>query len=132
MATPQANRPAVGSLGVAAGVVSLGGLLVLDLVLGQTYFGVNAAAMWAGLVVGATVLLAGRWLLLASLLAVAASLAMSYLVSRSFGSVLDAPGSRDIPVFRTRSGRDWPGMAEAAGLLLLLCWSLRALVGPAA
>ena len=130
MATQRDERPAVGTLGVAAGVVCLGGLLLLDLVLGQTYFGVNAAALWVGLLVAATIPLARRRLLLASLLAVAASLGTSYLLNRSHGSAFPAPGTR------MRIGPperdDWPGMAEAAGLLLLLCWSLRALVAPAA
>ncbi len=125
MATLRDDRPAVGTLGVAAGVVGLGGLLLLDLLLGQTYFGVNDHALWAGLLVGVTIPLARRQLLLASLLAVAVSLGTSYLLSRSEGST-----------FVTRPALpaqdDWPGIAEAAGLLLLLCWSLRGLVAPAA
>jgi signal transduction histidine kinase len=125
MVTQRDDRPAVGLLGIAAGVVGLGGLLLLDLILGQTYFGVNAPALQAGLLVGAAIPLARRRLLLASLLAVAVSLGTSYFVSRSqgppFGVRMELP-QRD----------DWPGMAEAAGLLLLLCWSLRALVAPAA
>jgi signal transduction histidine kinase len=125
MATPRDDRPAVGTLGIAAGVIGIGGLVLLDFVLGQTYFGVNGPALWVGLLVGATIPLARRRLLLASLLAVAASLATSYLLDRSQGSTFGTRMSlppRD----------DWPGMAEAAGLLLLLCWSLRALVAPAA
>jgi signal transduction histidine kinase len=125
MATPRDDGPAVGTLGVAAGVVGIAGLLLLDLVLGQTYFGVNGSALWVGLLVGATIPLARRRLLLASLLAIAASLGTSYLLSRSQGSSF---GTRMTLPQRD----DWPGMAEAAGLLLLLCWSLRALVAPAA
>jgi signal transduction histidine kinase len=125
MVTQRDDRPAVGTLGVAAGVVGIGGLLLLDLVLGQTYFGVNTPELQAGLLVGATIPLARRRLLLASVLAVAASLGTSYFLHHShhptFGTRFVVP---------TRAG--WPGMAEAAGLLLLLCWSLRALVAPAA
>ncbi len=126
MATQRDDGPAVGTLGVAAGVVGLGGLLLLDLVLGQTYFGVNGHALRVGLLVAATIPLARRRLLLASLLAVAASLGTSYLLNRAHGP---APGTR---MLLPREQDDWPGMAEAAGLLLLLCWSLRALVAPAA
>ena len=125
MATQVDDRPAVGTLGIAAGVVGIGGLLLLDLVLGQTYFGVNVPALRAGLLVGAAIPLAHRRLLLASGLAVAASLGTSYLLHRSHGAAF---GMR----FLVPTQADWPGMAEAAGLLLLLCWSLRALVAPAA
>jgi signal transduction histidine kinase len=119
------DRPAVGTLGIAAGVVGIGGLLLLDLVLGKTYFGVNVPALQAGLLVGATIPLARRRLLLASLLAVAVSLGTSYLLNRSHTPTF---GMR----FAMPRRNDWPGMAEAAGLLLLLCWSLRALVAPVA
>lgn len=133
MASPRDDRPAVGPLGVVAGVFGLGGLLLLDLGLGQTYFGVNVPGLWVGLLVLATIPLARRHLLVASLLAVAASLGTSYLLSRSSGSTLGEPGSLGVPVFRSPPARDdWPGMAEAAGLLLLVCWSLRSLARPAA
>ncbi len=123
MATHRDDHPGPGTLGVAAGVVGIAGLLLLDLVLGRTYFGVNADALRAGLLVGATIPIARRQLLGASLLAVAVSLTTSYLLNDSYG----APG------FPLRLARDdWPGMAEGAGLLLLLCWSLRALAAPAA
>ncbi len=123
MATHRDDRPAPGTLGVVGGVVGLGGLLLLDLVLGHTYFGVNSDALRAGLLVGATLPLARLQLLGASLLAVSISLSTSYLLNESYG----APG------FALRLHRDdWPGMAEGAGLLLLLCWSLRALRAPAA
>lgn len=130
MATQRDDRPAVGTLGIAASVVGLGGLLLLDLVLGQTYFGVNAPALRVGLLVGATIPLARHRLLLASVLAVAASLGTSYLLYRSHDPTF---GTRTLGTRMVLPPRDdWPGMAEAAGLLLLLCWSLRALVGPAA
>ena len=123
MVTQRDDRPAVGTLGVAAAVVGLGGLVLLDLVLGRTYFGVNADALRAGLLVAAAIPLARFQLLGASLLAIAVSLTTSYLLNESYG----APG------FALRLQRhDWPGMAEGAGLLLLLCWSLRALAPPAA
>ena len=123
MATQRDEQPAVGTVGIAAGVVAIAGLLFLDLVLGRTYFGVNGAALRAGLLVGMCIPLARRQLLPASLLAVAVSLGTSYHLHESYG----APG------FALRFPRDdWPGMAEAAGLLLLLCWSLRALAAPAA
>lgn len=67
MATQRDDRPAMGTLGVAAGLFGLGWLLLLDLVLGQTYFGVNAPALRVGVLVGATIPLARRHLLLASL-----------------------------------------------------------------
>jgi signal transduction histidine kinase len=123
MATHRDDPSGPGTLGVIAGVVGIAGLLLLDLVLGQTYFGVNGDAVRAGLLVGAAIPLARRQLLGASLLAVAVSLTTSYLLNESHGP----------PGFGPRLPHDdWPGMAEAAGLLLLLCWSLRALAAPAA
>src|SRR5690606_4007513 len=103
----------------------LGVLLVLDFVLGRTYFGVNAYALAAGVLVGLTIPLARRRLLLASALAVAVSLGSSYLLSRSDGVTFEA-GRFDVPLRPPRADA-WPGMTEAAGLLLLLCWSLRSL-----
>lgn len=122
MLTLRDDRPAVGTWGVAVAVLALGGLLVLDLVLGRTYFGINVPSLIAGALVGGSVVVARRSLALAAAFAIGVSLGLSYVAERSAGSAFETRFQRD----------DWPGMAEAAGLLVLLCWSLRSLVAPAA
>ncbi len=109
---------AAGTWPMAASALGVAGLLVVDLAVGRQYFGVNPPALAAGVAVAVCLVIASRYLLPAALLAAAASLAVTWAVYR-----IDPHITRHELLGR----RGWPGLAEGGGLLLLACWSLRAL-----
>ena len=95
------------------------GLLVVDLAVSRIYFGVNPPALVAGMAVGVCLLLAAGYLFPGALLAAAASLLISWVVYR-----VDSQITRHELLWPRTAGPAWP---RAGGLLLLVCWSLRAL-----
>ncbi len=103
---------------MAASALGVAGLLFVDLAVGRRYFGVNPPALAAGIGVGVCLVIAARYLLPAALLAAAGSLFVTWAVYR-----IDPQISRSDLLGR----HAWPGLAEGGGLLLLACWSLRAL-----
>jgi signal transduction histidine kinase len=104
----------------------MGGLLAIDVLLGQAYLGVNRAAVVVGVAVGVAVVAATRWLLAATLAAAAASLSMSVLlVLADPGPRLPSHGFAEDALRLSRTV--WPGMAELVGLGLLTAWSIRML-----
>ena len=112
------GAPDVGTWPLAASALGVAGLLLVDLAVSRIYFGVNPPALAAGIAVGVCLLLAAGYLLPAALLAAGASLLITWVVYR-----VDPQITR-----HELLGRDgWPGLAESGGLLLLVCWSLRAL-----
>ncbi len=100
----------------------MGGLNVIDIVLGIRVFGIFLPAMAAGLIVSYAVLLATRFLLSATLLAALGSLVVSAAVHSS--RITDYT-----PVMGLGA---WPGVAELAGIGLLTGWSVRSLKPEAA
>ncbi len=108
---------------MAASTAGVAGLLLVDLAVSRIYFGLNPPALVAGAVVGLCLLLASRQLLPAALLAAGASLLITWIVYR-----VDPRFPRYELWGRDLLGRrGWPGLAESGGLLVLVCWSLRAL-----
>lgn len=129
MADERDAAPGTGTWPLAASALGVGGLLLVDLVVSRIYFGLNPPALVAGAAVGACLLLASRQVLTAALLAAGISLLTTWVVYR-----IDPGFARYELWGRDVLGRGgWPGLAESGGLLLLVCWSLRALApAPAA
>jgi signal transduction histidine kinase len=107
---------AAGAWPMAASALGIGSLLLLDLAVGRTYFGINPPALVAGVAVGVCLLLAVRFLFPAALLAAATSFFITWAVYR-----IDPQVTRHALLGR----HGWPGLAEGGGLLLLTCWSMR-------
>ncbi|HRE00685.1 MAG TPA: histidine kinase, partial [Ilumatobacteraceae bacterium] len=95
----------------------MGGFIVVDTLLGVRVFHVVIPALVAGLVVSYAVLLASRALLWSTVLAAAASIAVSAAVRAAEPTLYS-------PVMGLGA---WPGVAELAGLGLLTGWSVRSL-----
>ncbi len=95
----------------------MGGLSVVDVVLGIRVFEIFIPAMVAGLIVSYAVLLASRFLLWATLFAALVSILVSAAVD-----------SADVTDYTPVMGHGaWPGVAELAGIGLLTGWSVRSL-----
>ena len=115
MGPTSSHAQGVGAVPVAASVVALLALLVLDVLVGLRYASVNLPALVSGSCAGVALVLARRQLLLATLGAAGASVVISYVSTRAPG--WQSPGL----------DRALPGMAEIAGLALLVSWSIRSL-----
>jgi signal transduction histidine kinase len=109
------HEQGVGVVPVAASVVALVVLLVLAVLVGLRYASVNLPALVSGSCVGVALVLARRQLLMAGLGAAGLSVVITYVSTR-------APGG-----LSSGLDRALPGMAEIAGLGLLVSWSIRSL-----
>ncbi len=93
--------------------------LAIDVIIGERVFNVFAPALLAGLVITYGVALAARYLLPATVIAAAASVAVSFMVDHA-----------SITSYTPVMGRGaWPGFAELAGLGFLVGWCVRSLPG---
>jgi len=95
----------------------MGGLIVIDIVIGIRVFDIFVPAMVAGVAVSYAVLVASRFLLWSTMLAALASLLVSTAVH-------SAHLTSYTPVMGLGA---WPGVAELAGIGLLTGWSVRSL-----
>lgn len=95
----------------------MGGLNVIDVLLGVRVFKIFIPAVAAGLIVSYAVLLAARFLLASTILAATGSLLVSAAVN-------SANLTHYTPVMGLGA---WPGVAELAGIGLLTGWSVRSL-----